>query len=139
MTNPTTTCSDIMVYSLKQVLTHPYWYACIFGIFHAHVLHVSAKSINHTLQDIEFLWVCWFSQVPGHHFSMKAAQLPKVGFVPGEDNQAFGFLDLSLVVWGYHLIPSFSKGQTNELQSATLTAAWLPGDVLDWLAYYINM
>ena len=70
---------------------------------------------------------------------MKASQLPKVGFVPEEDDQAFGFLDPSLVVWGCHLIPSFCEGQTNELLYVMLMAAWLPGDVLDWSAYYINM
>ena len=70
---------------------------------------------------------------------MKAAQLPKVGFVPEEDDMAFGFLDPSLVVRGCHLVPSFSEGQTNRLLSAEVTAAQLPGNVLDWLAYYVNM
>ena len=88
---------------------------------------------------MEFLWVCWFGHVPGHHFSMKAAQLPKVGFVPEEDDQAFGFLDPSLVVWGCHLKPSFFEGQTNELLSVTLMAAQLLRDILDWLAYSVNM
>ena len=110
---------------------HPYWYAHTLGIFHACVFHVGIKSANQSPQDMEFLWVCWFGQVPGHHFSMKAARLPKVGFVPGEDDQAFGFLDPSLVVQGCHLIPSFCEGQTNELPSAMLMAAWLLGDVLD--------
>ena len=107
--NPATG-SDIMVYSPDTgPNAHPYWYACPLGIFHACVLHISVKSTNHSLSDMEFLWVCWFGHVPGHHFSMKAAQLPKVGFVP-EDDQAFGFLDPSLVVWGCHLIPSFCEG-----------------------------
>ena len=83
---------------------------------------------------MEFLWVQWFSQVPGHNFSMKAAQLPKVGFVPEADDLAFGFLDLTLVVCGCHLLPSFSEGQTRELLSAQL-----PGEISDWLAYYVNM
>ena len=51
--------------------------------------------------------------------------------MPREDNQAFHFLDLSLVVQGCHLILSFCEGQTNELPSAMLMAAWLLGDVLD--------
>ena len=70
---------------------------------------------------------------------MKAAQLPKVGFVPESDDLAFGFLDPSLVVCGCHLVLSFSEGQTKELLSSQLTAACLPGEVSGWLAYYVNM
>ena len=70
---------------------------------------------------------------------MKAAWLPKVGFVPEEDDMVFGFLDPSLVVQGCHLVLSFSEGQMNWLLSAEVTAAWLPRNVLDWLAYYVNM
>ena len=70
--NPRTR-SDIMMYSPETGRdAHPYWYACVPGIFHAQVLHVGAKSTNHSPQHIEFLWVRWFGQVPGHNFSMKA-------------------------------------------------------------------
>ena len=113
---------------------HPYWYACTLGIFHAWVMHIGTKSTNHSLQDMEFLWVQWFGQVPDHQFSMKAAQLPKVGFILEEDDLAFRFLDPSLVVWGCHLIPSFSKGQTNELLSTTLRTAWLLG--IAWTGWH---
>ena len=134
------TCSNIMMYSPETGCdSHPYWYAHVLGIFHAQVLHVRAKSTHHSPQQIEFLWVQWFGQVPGHNFSMKAAHLPKVGFVPESDDLAFGFLDPSLIVHGCHLVPSFSEGQTKELLSSQLTAAHLPGKVSDWLAYYINM
>jgi hypothetical protein len=137
--NPRTR-SDIMVYSPETGPdAHPYWYARALGIFHARVLHVGAKSVNHSPQDMEFLWVRWFGQVPGHQFSMKAARLPKIGFVPEQDDLAFGFLDPSLVVRGCHLIPSFSEEQSDELLSATLTAARFPGDTMDWRAYYVNM
>ena len=88
---------------------------------------------------MEFLWVRWFGQVPGHRFSMKAAWLPKVGFIPKEDDLVFSFLDPSLIVQRCHLVPSFSEGQMNRLLSAEVTAAWLPRNVLDWLAYYVNM
>ena len=129
-----------MVYSPKTGPdAHPYWYARVLGIFHAQVLHLGSKSTNHSPRHMEFLWVRWFGQVPGHRFSMKAAWLPKVGFVPKEDDMAFGFLDPSLVVRGCHLVPSFSEGQMNRLLSAEVTAAQLPGNVLDWLAYYVNM
>ena len=70
---------------------------------------------------------------------MNAAWLPKVGFVPKEDDMAFSFLDPSLIVQGCHLVPSFSEGQMNRLLSAEVTAARLPRNVLDWLACYVNM
>lgn len=137
--NPRTR-SDIMMYSPETGHdAHPYWYAHVLGIFHAQVLHIGAKLTNHSPQHIEFLWVQWFGQVLGHNFSMKAAQLWKVSFIPESDDLAFGFLDPSLVVHGCHLVPLFSEGQTKELLSSQLMAARLPGEVSDWLAYYINM
>ncbi|KAG2061622.1 hypothetical protein BDR06DRAFT_1042018 [Suillus hirtellus] len=38
-----------------------------------------------------------------------------VGFVPTTDDSAFGFLDLSFVIHGCHLIPAFVQGHSNAL------------------------
>jgi len=85
------------------------------------------------------LWVRWFGIVPGHKFSMKAARLPKLGFIPDTDDLAFGFLDPSLVIRGCHLIPAFNDGHTAALLSARLSAGRPPGEELDWAAFYVNM
>ncbi len=41
--------------------------------------------------------------------------LPKIGFIPDSDEFALGFLDLSHVVRGCHLIPSFIDRKTKDL------------------------
>ena len=54
--------------------------------------------------------------VPGHSFGKGQAKLPKIGSVLGSDKFAFGLLDLSHVLRGCHLIPSFI-GKTQDLLS----------------------
>ena len=88
---------------------------------------------------MEFLWVRWFRIVPGHKYGFKVARLPKVGFVPDTDDQAFGFLDPSLVIRGCHLIPAFADGRTSELLTTQNTVARLPGEIDDYVAYYVSM
>jgi hypothetical protein len=70
---------------------------------------------------------------------MKAARLPKIGFIPDTDDSAFGFLDPSLVVRGCHLIPAFADGRTSTLLASTHTAARSPNEIDDWVAFYVNM
>lgn len=77
--------------------------------------------------------------VPGHRYGLKVARLPKVGFVPDTDALAFGFLDPSLILRGCHLIPAFNEGRTSELLTAPLTAGRSPGEVDDWVSFYVNM
>ncbi|KAF8237554.1 hypothetical protein L208DRAFT_1148665, partial [Tricholoma matsutake] len=64
---------------------------------------------------MEFLWVQWFGTEPGYHWGFKSALLPKIGFVPESDGNAFGFLDPSLILRGCHLVPCFSDGCTSQL------------------------
>ena len=77
---------------------HPYWYACVLGVFHAKVMHIGPEARNCSIQYMEFLWVRWFGVEPCYKWGFKAARLPKIGFVPDTDNCAFGFLDPSLVI-----------------------------------------
>jgi hypothetical protein len=78
--------------------------------------------------------------VPGHSFGQKHAQLPKIGSVSDSDEFAFGFLDLSHVVQGCHLIPSFMDGKTQDLLSMvgqSLGGVGTEDD--DWANYYVGM
>lgn len=43
---------------------HPFWYAQVLGVFHAWVLHTDPAAANKSVQNIEFLWVCWLGLVP---------------------------------------------------------------------------
>jgi hypothetical protein len=74
-----------------------------------------------------------------HRSGFKVGRLPRIGFVPDSDDQAFGFLDPSLVIRGCHLIPAFVQGKTTELLKANVTAARPVGEIDDWTAFYVNM
>ena len=137
--NPRTHC-DVMVLSQEDNTNgHPYWYACVLGVFHAQVLHIGLRATNRSLQRMEFLWVRWFGAEPDYHSGLKVARLPKIGFVPDSDPEAFSFLDPSLVIRGCHLLPAFANGRTSELLKATRTAGRPLDEIDDWTNYYVNM
>lgn len=138
--NPRTHC-DVMVLSPEtEDDAHPYWYARVLGVFHAQVLHTGADAKNHSIQPMEFLWVRWFGLEPGYRSGTHVARLPKIGFVPDTDANAFGFLDPSLVVRGCHLVPAFAAGRTQSLlPTISPTAARAPGETDDWVNYYVVM
>ena len=134
------THANIMVLSQEDgTNAHPYWYACIIGIYHAFVHHESSPDPI----LIKFLLICWYGLDLDHSscFGWNTQRLPKVGFVPNNPDAgspAFGFLDPARVVWGVHLIPCFTEGSMGDFLNPSL--AWLPdeGD-LDWRCYYANM
>ncbi len=121
---------------------HPFWYASVIGIFHADIQHIGKKSQDYSPRRMEFLWVRWLGLAPGHSYGKEQARLPKIGFVPGFDEFAFGFLDPSLILRGCHLIPSFADGKTNKLlgiPNNTATEARPLGEKEDWAYYYPGM
>ncbi|KAF7372464.1 C2H2-type domain-containing protein [Mycena venus] len=91
------THADVMVISPETGPgAHPFWYARVLGVFHADVLHTGPESRTNGSQSMEFLWVRWFGIEPNYRSGFKVARLPKVGFVPEDDPNAFGFLDPAL-------------------------------------------
>jgi hypothetical protein len=139
MMNPSTDKADVMV--LSQDDSHPYWYARILQIMYADVSHVGNDVPNRSRQRMEFLWVRWFGIEPSHRWGFKAAQLPRVGFVPDTDPFAFGFLDPSLVIRGCHLIPAFRYGRTPELLKTPGSAGRSSDskDNCDYTAFYVGL
>jgi len=139
--NPRTQHCDIMVRSREDNPdAHPYWYARILGIFHVRVFHASPTATNRSVQDMQFLWVRWFGIEPGYRSGLKDGKLPRIGFIPDNDDQAFGFLDPSLVIRGCHLIPAFVNGRTaGLLRTTSVTAARPVGEVDDWAAFHVNL
>lgn len=139
--NPRTHC-DVMVLSReKDPGAHPFWYARVLGVFHAKVLHTGSQSRNHSIQHMEFLWVRWFGMEQDYSCGSAKARLPKIGFVPDlEDQDAFGFLDPSLVLRGCHLVPAFANGRTsNLLETQCPTAARPLEETDDWANFYVIM
>ncbi|KAK0232203.1 hypothetical protein EDD85DRAFT_735974, partial [Armillaria nabsnona] len=83
------------------------------------------------------LWVRWYGTEPGYRWGFKSARLPKIGFVPEDDEGAFGFVDPSLVLRACHLTPVFSAGRTRTLLDFSPSAARHPGEDKDWVNYYV--
>ncbi|TFK61080.1 hypothetical protein BDN72DRAFT_805276 [Pluteus cervinus] len=117
---------------------HPFWYAQVLGIFSATVA-ITRPTLEPEPQKLDMLWVRWFGDEPGYRSGRKYSKLPKIGFVPQTEDDAFGFLDPSLVIRGCHLIPSFADGRTDQLLGAGLSAARAKDDVDDWAKYYVNI
>ena len=137
--NPQTNCNVMVLSPESGEDVHPFWYAQVLSMFHARVLHMDPAAANKSIQNIEFLWVRWLGLVPGRRFGFKQARLPKVSFLPHTDSLVFGFLDPSLVLRGYHLIPAFTDGKTSDLLPVMRSVARSPDEHEDWAAFYVMM
>lgn len=115
-----------------------YWYARIIGIFHTYVVHTGPESVTSDPQRMDFLWVRWFGQDPSHRSGFRAKRLPRVGFIPSDDDGAFGFLDPQEVIRAVHLMPAFAHGKTTELLGPSVARQPKDGPA-DWQYYYVNM
>ena len=130
------THSDIMVLSGDD--TQPYWYARIIGIFHAMVLQTAGQSKSREPKKMEFLFVRWFGVDNDEIGGWRTKKLHQIGFVEGDSDQAFGFVDLADIIRGVHLIPRFSLGRTKELLDPSFARSAAENDE-DWVRYYVNM
>ena len=135
---------DIMVLSPENEeeneKPHPYWYARILGIYHANVCHVGRESKSTEPQRMEFLFVQWFGRDLTPEPGWKSKHLLRLGFVPGNDETAFGFLDPAQVIRAVHLVPAFAWGHvTKYLPGRSVIARGLIEPDDDWQLYYVNM
>ncbi|KJA14397.1 hypothetical protein HYPSUDRAFT_142984 [Hypholoma sublateritium FD-334 SS-4] len=134
---------DIMLRSpVTEAGAEPYWYARVIGIYHANVWAENPAIIGgRTARRMDFLWVRWFGDEPGYRSGFRKARLPKIGFVESTDEFAFSFVDPANVIRGCHLIPAFNAGRSTELlpQSCSIARRLNPGDVDDWLNFYVNI
>ena len=119
---------------------HPYWYAQVLGIYHAHISTTHPEAQKCSAQHMQFLWVRWLGAEPGYRSGSNIARLPKVGFVEDTDEDVFGFLDPDLIIRGSHLIPAFNSGWTCNLMSYDgPTVARPSNEKDDWMNFYVNM
>ena len=119
----------------------PYWYARVIAIYHANIWAENpAIRRGKKVRRMDFLWVRWFGDVAGYRSGFRKARLPKIGFVESTDDYAFSFVDPASVIRGCHLIPAFNGGRRKLLpQSYSIARCLNPGDVDDWLNFYVNM
>lgn len=137
---------DIMVLSNEDedpgIEHHPYWYARVIGIFHAHIRHTGPLSTSPEPQQVEFLWVRWFGRDLSYPAGWAMCHLHRIGFLPDFDGGAFGFLDPANVVRGVHLIPAFAHGTTAEYLGLSIARQHLDKklpDNEDYVYFYVNM
>ena len=118
---------------------HPYVYAWVIGIYHAEVRHESPHAPTSMPQVMQFLWVRWFGHNLEHWGRWKAQRLHQIGFVPDDlQGGTFGFIDLTEVICGVHLILAFAHEKTDELLGPSI--AWPQKDAdEDWRYFYVNM
>jgi hypothetical protein len=62
----------------------------------------------------------------------------QVGFVDGNSDEAFGFINPSDVLRAVHLIPSFISGQISEI-GISPKARRPEEENQDYIRYYVNM
>ena len=138
------THADIMVLSQEPETRedgtpeHPYLYARIVGIFHAQVLHTGPNSCTSEPQCMEFLWVRWFGLDQEQPSGWRAKRLHRVGFVDGENEAAFGFVDPEQVIRAVHLMPAFHHGRGTSNLEPSIARPLTEKDE-DWVFYYIGM
>ncbi|KAJ3554174.1 hypothetical protein NM688_g3242 [Phlebia brevispora] len=122
---------------------HPYWYARVYGIFHANVQYLGPEGRWLEPRRMEFLWVRWFGRDLSAPCGFGARRLPRIGFVDGEDSDWFCFLDPSLVIRGVHVIPAFHFDKFNaddgQLVKSALEGARSGDDQSDYKHYYVNI
>ncbi|KAH9953049.1 hypothetical protein BGW80DRAFT_1185385 [Lactifluus volemus] len=119
--------------------SHPYWYARVIGIFNADICYRDPESGNVDTQHMDFLWVRWFGRDPTYRSGIDARRLPRIGFVPNDDDFAFGFLSPEVVLRAVHLIPGFAHEKTQDLLPNESIARQPSENNLDWRYYYVNI
>ncbi|KAI0027632.1 hypothetical protein K488DRAFT_60856 [Vararia minispora EC-137] len=110
---------------------HPFWYARVLGVYHANVFFPGSR--KHT--RVDFLFVRWFGIDPEWQGGAAAKRLDRIGYIPGDASEAFGFLDPSRVIRACHLIPVFTEGTTEKLFPPSKYRDFPGGD---WVNYYVS-
>ncbi|KAG2052923.1 hypothetical protein BDR06DRAFT_1009062 [Suillus hirtellus] len=129
--------ADIMVVSGEMIPTHPYWYACVLGIYHMETwVNDGSRPVK---QHLEVLWVRWLAPLCNHKSGIKNARLPKLAFVDESDADVFGFLDPGQVVRGVHLIPAFASECGTSSLCYGQSLAHPGGEEDDWEEHYVGI
>ena len=138
--NPRSRNADFMIIAPNNNEdTHSYWYGRILGIFHANVHHIGPRSHSLQSQKMEFLFVRWFGRDMTPTPGWKTKRLHRFAFVPGNGEQAFGFINPSQVIRAVHLIPAFNWGKVTKLLKKSVVARGISDPVHDWQLFYLSM
>ncbi|KAH6911434.1 hypothetical protein BKA70DRAFT_1099295 [Coprinopsis sp. MPI-PUGE-AT-0042] len=122
----------------KPVLPHPYWYARVVGIFSAYVVHRSNPTARFKGQKMDFVWVRWLGRnLDDGVEGFEKGFFQRVGFLPAEEGEAFGFVDPAAIIRAAHIIPALEFEQVDNLLGPSVTRR--QGEPpLDYPDYYVN-
>ncbi|KAI0677657.1 hypothetical protein C8Q78DRAFT_961255, partial [Trametes maxima] len=133
---------DIMVLADEDGV-HPYWYARVIDIFHAHVRYTGPGSTRAMRegQQVDFLWVRWFRLDDSAPSGFQIRRLPRLSFMDANDpdNTPFGFIDPRDVIRGAHILPAFDHGVTDNLLPTSKLARRIGDKDEDYVFYYVSM
>ena len=117
----------------EHVITHPYLYARVLGIFHVNAIYTGGTTPDYNPTRFDLLWVRWFHTIsPG---SWQTQKLETIAFPPMASEGAFGFLDPNDVVRSCHIIPDFASGKRySDGQGLSLCSR----DEDDYYQYYVG-
>lgn len=128
-----------MVLSGEMNPHHPYWYACVLGIYHMDAWLRDEDSMDLKMHQIEVLYVRWLAPLIDHRSGIRCARLPQVAFIEESDRDAFGFLNPGQVIRSAHLIPAFASGRGTSSLRHGKSLARQDDELDDWEAYYVGM
>lgn len=149
--NPRTSHCDVMLLSDinsdaanplgTAAAEHPFLYGRVIGIYHVNVIYVGLGMKGYEPIRFEFLHVRWFridnTRVQcGVSTTWAPLRLDLLSFPPATDEDAFGFLDPSLVLRSCHLIPAFALGKKDVEKAGHVLLP--PRNGNDWNGYYVN-
>ncbi|KZO91315.1 hypothetical protein CALVIDRAFT_521792 [Calocera viscosa TUFC12733] len=140
--NPNTDHCNVMMLSGSEEEEHPYWYVRVLWVFHVIVSH--PESQRGTLQRMDGMFVRWLGSDPEAHYQggWESSRLDRVGFLPEDDEDTFGFVDPAWAIREAHLCPVFAEGTINELlKHSSLArntgARQTAGRDVDWRMFYV--
>jgi hypothetical protein len=113
---------------------HPFRYARVLGTYHVNVVYVGPGMLDYQPRRMEFLWVRWYRN-SGVVPNWNGQTLDRIRFAPMAADDAFGFIDPSVVLRSCHLIPAFAKGM---LHRDGKGMSFCARDSSDWVEYYVN-
>jgi hypothetical protein len=135
--NPFTSHCNVMVLADSDDDSssgHRFRYAQVLGIYHANVVYVGPGTVDYHPRRIEFLWVRWYERLNAVQTGWTARKLDRLRFPPLASDDAFGFLDPSLVLRASHIIPAFDLEQIHTDGKGLSRCARDSGD---WFGYYV--
>ena len=115
-----------------------YMYARVLRIFHCNVIYTGPGSVDFRPRRMDFLFVRYYSTLPGQGDLWARGELERIAFLPATDPSAFGFVDPEHILRSVHIIPKYSSGRKYSIDERGVSATELANDSMDWKEYYVS-